>query len=272
MKTLRHVAALRTEVAAWRKAGQSVAVVPTMGALHDGHLSLVRAAQSATDRVIVTIFVNPAQFNDPEDLKKYPRHEARDAALLRAAGVDCLFAPDAQEIYPPAFATSVSVARLSEGYCGSTRPGHFDGVVTVVTKLLLICGAHKAYFGEKDWQQLQIVRRLVADLNIPVAIAGCPTLRAADGLAMSSRNARLTDAARAVAPALYRALCAARDVEIGPLAAARVEGAREDELAAVEQVLGAMAALQLAFAVWVGGRSAEQGEEAERSAEDEPDG
>ena len=211
MKTLRHVAALRTEVAAWRKAGQSVAVVPTMGALHDGHLSLVRAAQSATDRVIVTIFVNPAQFNDPEDLKKYPRHEARDAALLRAAGVDCLFAPDAQEIYPPAFATSVSVARLSEGYCGSTRPGHFDGVVTAVTKLLLICGAHKAYFGEKDWQQLQIVRRLVADLNIPVAIAGCPTLRAADGLAMSSRNARLTDAARAVAPALYRALCAARD-------------------------------------------------------------
>ena len=113
MKTLRHVAALRTEVAAWRKAGQSVAVVPTMGALHDGHLSLVRAAQSATDRVIVTIFVNPAQFNDPEDLKKYPRHEARDAALLRAAGVDCLFAPDAQEIYPPAFATSVSVARLN---------------------------------------------------------------------------------------------------------------------------------------------------------------
>lgn len=206
MKTLRQVEDLRAVVADWRRAGEKVGVVPTMGALHDGHLSLVRAAKSATNRVIVTIFVNPAQFNNPEDLKKYPRTEERDAAMLRAAGVDCLFAPAPEVVYPEGFATSVSVGKLTDGYCGSTRPGHFDGVATVVTKLFLMTGADRAFFGEKDWQQLQIVRRLAADLNIPVAITGCPTLREQDGLAMSSRNTRLSDNARKTAPALYRAM------------------------------------------------------------------
>ena len=175
-------------------------------ALHEGHLSLVRAAQADADRVITTIFVNPAQFNNPEDLKKYPRTEKSDAAILGSAGVDCLFAPDPDEVYPADFATSVSVGRLTDGFCGSTRPGHFDGVATVVTKLFLMTGADSAYFGEKDWQQLQIVRRLVADLNIPIRVIGCPTRREADGLAMSSRNSRLTAADRKGAPALNLAM------------------------------------------------------------------
>ncbi len=209
MRTVREVKALRGVVASWKAVGQTVAVVPTMGALHPGHLSLIAAARAGADRVIATIFVNPRQFNKPEDLARYPRTEDRDAGMLATAGVDLLFAPPAEAVYPEGFATSVSVAGLSEGLCGAHRPGHFDGVATVVTKLFLMTGADRAFFGEKDWQQLQIVRRLARDLNIPVAVTGCPTLREADGLAMSSRNTRLSPADRAAAPALFRAMSAA---------------------------------------------------------------
>lgn len=206
MRTFRDLAALRARVRDWKAAGESVGLVPTMGALHNGHLSLVRAAKAACDRVIVTLFVNPKQFNSPEDLAKYPRTEETDAALLAPEGIDLLFAPDAALVYPPGFATRVTVAHLPDVLCGAHRPGHFDGVSTVVTKLLTMTGADHAFFGEKDWQQLQIIRRLVTDLNIPVQISGCPTLRERDGLAMSSRNARLSPSDRQSAPALHRAL------------------------------------------------------------------
>jgi len=209
MRTFRDLAALRARVHDWKEAGESIGVVPTMGALHGGHLSLVAAASAACDRVIVTLFVNPRQFDKPEDLAKYPRSEDGDAALLAPVGVDVLFAPGPATVYPAGFATTVAVESLSDILCGAHRPGHFDGVATVVPKLLLMTGADIGFFGEKDWQQLQIVRRVVADLNIPVRIAGCPTLRDPDGLAMSSRNQRLTQTDRAAAPALYRAMRAA---------------------------------------------------------------
>jgi len=230
MRTVREVAALRRTVAGWKAAGETVGVVPTMGALHAGHLSLVAAARAAADRVIATIFVNPKQFGDAEDLAKYPRTEDRDAAMLRAAGVDLLFAPPVEAVYPPGFATTVRVAGLGEGLEGAFRPGHFDGVATVVTKLLLMTGADRAFFGEKDWQQLQLVRRLVRDLDMPVEIAGCPTLREADGLAMSSRNARLGARERAIAPALHAAMAAAA---AAIRAGAPVEGALAGARAAV---------------------------------------
>ncbi len=233
MRTLRRVSELRAAVAGWRAAGQSVGVVPTMGALHEGHMSLVRAAKAGSDRVIATIFVNPAQFNNPEDLEKYPRTEAADAALLAQAGVDLLFAPPPGEVYPEGFATSVGVSGLTDRYCGETRPGHFDGVATVVTKLFLMTGADRAYFGEKDWQQLQVVRRLAADLNIPVEVAGCPTVREADGLALSSRNVRLSPEDRTKAPALYAAMRrAAAAMAGGQAVAAALDAARGEVLAA----------------------------------------
>ncbi len=233
MRTVREVKALRGVVAAWKAAGQTVGVVPTMGALHPGHLSLIAAARAGADRVIATIFVNPRQFNNPEDLAKYPRTEDRDAGMLVAAGVDLLFAPPPEVIYPEGFATTISVARLSEGLCGVHRPGHFDGVATVVAKLFLMTGADRAFFGEKDWQQLQIVRRLARDLNIPVAVTGCPTLREADGLAMSSRNTRLSPADRAAAPALHRAMSAAGTaIRSGTSVADALDRARQDILRA----------------------------------------
>ena len=204
MRTIRDPSTLRTRVHAWKEAGDSVAVVPTMGALHPGHLSLIQAARAACNRVIVTLFVNPLQFNNPSDLDKYPRTETADATLLEPHGVDVLFMPDAAVIYPPGFATTVSVAGLQDVLCGAHRPGHFDGVATVVAKLLLMTGADVSFFGEKDWQQVQIIRRMVSDLNIPVAVTACPTLREWDGLAMSSRNARLTAADRLAAPTLNR--------------------------------------------------------------------
>lgn len=209
MRAIRTVPDLRAQVAAWKAAGETVAVVPTMGALHPGHLSLVDTARAECRRVIVTLFVNPRQFDRPEDLANYPRTEDRDRAVLEPRGVDALFAPPVDQVYPPGFATTVSVAGLSQGMCGDFRPGHFDGMATVVAKLFLMTGADRAFFGEKDWQQLQIVRRLVADLNIPIAVTGCPTVREADGLAMSSRNERLSPADRAAAPALHRAMTAA---------------------------------------------------------------
>ena len=185
-------AALRAQVAAWRADGAQIGVVPTMGALHQGHLSLVSAAKGTCDRVIVTIFVNPKQFNSPEDLAKYPRTEQDDAKKLAPFEVDMIYVPDPDQIYPPGFASTVSVAGLSDKLCGAHRPGHFDGVATVVSKLFLQTGADQAFFGEKDYQQLQIVRRMARDLDIPIDVIGCPTVREPSGLAMSSRNLRLS--------------------------------------------------------------------------------
>jgi len=205
----RSVESLRAAVRGWKSAGQTVGVVPTMGALHEGHLSLARRARSECDRVITTIFVNPKQFNNPEDLKKYPRTEEADATLLATVPVDAIFAPPVDEVYPEGFGTNVSVSGVSEPLEGKMRPGHFDGVATVVTKLFGMTLADRGYFGQKDWQQLQVVLKLVRDLNLPVQIVGCETIRDPDGLAMSSRNVRLTPEGRAKAPVLYAALSAA---------------------------------------------------------------
>lgn len=199
---VRAVADLRTIVAGWRREAASIAVVPTMGALHEGHLSLVRAALEKADRVIVTLFVNPKQFNSAADLAAYPRTEVEDAAKLAPLGAHLLYAPDAAEIYPEGFATAVSVGGVSEGLCGAFRPGHFDGVATVVAKLFLHTGADLAFFGEKDFQQLHVVRRMARDLDIPITVIGCPTVREEDGLALSSRNVRLSLAERLAAPKL----------------------------------------------------------------------
>ena len=213
---LRTVADLSAAVRWWKAAGDVVGVVPTMGALHDGHLSLVRAAKADCARVVVTIFVNPMQFNNPEDLKKYPRSLEADAVLLKAVGVDVIFAPEPDEVYPDGFATTVTVTGVSQPLEGALRPGHFEGVATVVAKLLGMTMADRGYFGQKDWQQLQVVQKLVRDLNVPVVIVGCETIREADGLAMSSRNARLDAAAREKAPVLYAALTrAVADIRAG---------------------------------------------------------
>ena len=203
---VRTVAALRAIVAEWRSQGARVAVVPTMGALHEGHLSLVRAALDKADRVIVTLFVNPKQFNSAADLAAYPRTEEADAAKLAPLGAHLLYAPDAGEMYPEGFATTVSVTGVSEGLCGAFRPGHFDGVATVVAKLFLQTGADFAFFGEKDFQQLQVVRRMARDLDIPIRIVPCQTVRETDGLALSSRNVRLSSAERRIAPKLASVL------------------------------------------------------------------
>lgn len=213
---IRPLAELSALVRGWKAAGETIGVVPTMGALHEGHLSLVRAAKAGCDRVIVTLFVNPRQFNNAEDFAKYPRTEHADAALLAPLSVDALFVPDAAEIYPPDHATVVSVSGVTAPLEGAHRPGHFDGVATVVTLLLNMTGADRAYFGEKDWQQLQLVRRLVVDLKLPCEIVPCPCVRAEDGLALSSRNQRLDPEARARAAALPQALfAAARAIEAG---------------------------------------------------------
>lgn len=205
-RIVRTVADLRQQVAAWRAEGLTVALVPTMGALHEGHLSLMRQGAEMCDRVVATIFVNPTQFAPSEDLDSYPRREAQDVAALRAAGVPLLFAPDVKEMYPDGFSTTVTVATVSEGLCGARRPGHFAGVATVVAKLLLQALPDVAIFGEKDYQQLQVIRRMARDLDIPVRIEGGETVREADGLALSSRNAYLTPEERAAAPALHRVL------------------------------------------------------------------
>ena len=203
---VRNLPDLRHTVRGWHAQGLRVAVVPTMGALHQGHLSLVHEARSRADRVIVTLFVNPKQFNNPADLAAYPRTEQADAAKLEGQGADILYVPDGDTMYPPGFATSVAVAGLSEGLCGASRPGHFTGMATVVTKLFTQTAADIALFGEKDFQQLRIVQRLARDLDLPIEVIGCTTVREPDGLALSSRNTRLGPTARQQAPALYAAL------------------------------------------------------------------
>ena len=205
----RSVAAMRKEVEEWRRAGDVVGVVPTMGALHDGHLALVRAAKAECDRVIATIFINPTQFAADEDLDAYPRGEVEDLAKLRELETDLAFMPGAGEMYPDGFATKVRVDGITEVLCGFGRPVHFGGVATVVSKLFNQSQADRAYFGEKDYQQFLVVRRMARDLDIPIEVVPVPTVREADGLAMSSRNVYLSSEQRAVAPALYRVI---RDV------------------------------------------------------------
>jgi len=200
---VRRLPDLRARVAAWRAEGHKVAVVPTMGALHEGHLSLVRQAAATGAKVIVTLFVNPRQFNSAADLAAYPRTEQEDATKLIGQGAQILYVPDGETMYPPGFATNVAVEGLSEGLCGTYRPGHFTGMATVVTKLFTQTSADLAYFGEKDFQQLRIVQRLAADLDLQIEVIGCTTVREADGLALSSRNTRLSAEARKVAPALH---------------------------------------------------------------------
>ncbi|HUB74280.1 MAG TPA: pantoate--beta-alanine ligase [Solirubrobacteraceae bacterium] len=213
MSTVRTVAELRSAVAAARARGRSVGLVPTMGALHAGHLSLIARAREQCGLVIVSLFVNPAQFDERADLERYPRREREDAAAAAAAGADVLFAPGVEEVYPEGFATLVEVAGVSERLEGAARGSeHFRGVATVVTKLLCMATPDVAYFGQKDAQQLAVIRRLVRDLNLPVRIEALPTVREADGLAMSSRNALLDGEQRERARALPAALAAAREL------------------------------------------------------------
>lgn len=216
MQIIHHLEALRTQISKLRRTGKKIAFVPTMGALHDGHMALVEKARTLADHVVVSIFVNPKQFGPKEDLSAYPRTETRDATLLKAAGVKLLWLPGVDEMYGLNFATTVSVARLGDGLCGAARPGHFDGVATVVAKLFNQVRPDFAVFGEKDWQQLAIIRQMTVDLDLPVEIVGMATQRAEDGLALSSRNAYLTPDERQSALALPRALgAAAKSIEGG---------------------------------------------------------
>jgi pantoate--beta-alanine ligase len=228
---LRSLAALRPQIASWRLQEETLGLVPTMGALHAGHMALIEAARRECDRVAVTIFVNPLQFNKPADLACYPRREAEDIAKLEAAGVDLLYAPLAADIYPEGFCTSVSVAGLTDCLCGAARPGHMTAVATVVAKLLLQALPNAAYFGEKDYQQLLVVQRMAKDLDMPLSVVAVPTLRDADGLALSSRNANLSPTQRALAPQLYRRLDdLAEELSDGRPAAAPLAAARADLL------------------------------------------
>lgn len=202
---------VRLALAAHRRQGGRIGLVPTMGALHRGHGALIEAAARHTDLVAVSIFVNPIQFNDPGDFKQYPRTLDSDVAFCESSGARIVFAPSAKEMYPEPQKSFVDVEGVSEHLCGKFRPGHFRGVATVVLKLLQIVQPDRAYFGEKDAQQLAVIRRMVRDLNVPVEIASVPTVREVDGLALSSRNQHLTPGQRAVAPILYRALQLARE-------------------------------------------------------------
>jgi len=201
--------------AALEAASRPVGLVPTMGWLHDGHRALMRRARADNATTVVTIFVNPRQFGDPADLARYPRSEDRDLEACEAEGVDLVFAPPVEEVYPPGFDTVVTVGSIARPLEGAARPGHFDGVATVVAILFSLVGAERAYFGQKDAQQVAVIRRMAIDLATPTEVIACPTIREADGLAMSSRNVHLAPAERAAAPVLRRALLAAREAWLG---------------------------------------------------------
>ncbi|MBD9354436.1 pantoate--beta-alanine ligase [Methylomonas albis] len=211
MQIVTSVVALREATRQWRQAGHSVGFVPTMGNLHAGHIKLVSTAKQQADKVVASIFVNPTQFGPNEDFASYPRTEQQDQEKLLASGADLLFLPAVTEMYPHVAQTNISVAALSSLHCGASRPGHFDGVALVVCKLLNMVQPDLLLLGEKDFQQLTLIRQMVADLNIPVTVQGVATVREDDGLAMSSRNGYLSEQQRLQAPMLYQALCAARD-------------------------------------------------------------
>jgi pantoate--beta-alanine ligase len=243
LRTVRTVAALRAAVSAARRAGRSIALVPTMGSLHEGHLSLVRAARAECGFVVVSVFVNPTQFGPGEDFERYPRDLRRDGELAAAAGADLLFAPPAEEVYPGGFATAVEVRGLTDLLCGAPEGRgreHFTGVATVVAKLLNMCGPDVAYFGQKDYQQSLVIRRVVRDLDLPVRIEVLPTVREPDGLALSSRNAYLDAGERARAAALNRALEAAER--------ALRDGAGRDEVRAAAVAVMSAAGIEPEYA------------------------
>ena len=204
LKVARTVQDLREQVNAWRAAGETVAMVPTMGALHAGHLALMQIAKNRVDRVVASIFVNPTQFAPGEDLEAYPRQEAADFGKLKEKSVDLVYCPTADEIYPDDFATEIRLTGITDQLCGDARPGHFNGVATIVAKLLIQCAPDLAIFGEKDYQQLLVIRRMALDLDLPVEILGGATVREADGLALSSRNAYLSTQEREIAPKLHQ--------------------------------------------------------------------
>lgn len=242
MQLIKSIPVLRETLRSWRHVGEIVAFVPTMGNLHAGHLRLVEQARSMADRVVASIFVNPTQFSAGEDFGAYPRTPEADIEKLAVADVDLLFMPEADEIYPPNALSHVEVPGLSEQLCGAVRPGHFRGVATVVGKLFNLVQPDVALFGEKDWQQLVVIRRMVADLNFPVRIVGVPTVREADGLAMSSRNSYLSEDARRQASLLYQSLLAVQaelhagrrdfaDMEAEQLAVLQAAGFKPDYLA-----------------------------------------
>jgi pantoate--beta-alanine ligase len=266
MRIIEEPRAMQAWADATRAAGQRIALVPTMGALHDGHLELVRQARTRADKVVVSIFVNPIQFDRRDDFDKYPRTLDADAARCREAGVDVIYAPSAGAMYPEGFRTAVDVSQLTEPLCGAQRPGHFRGVTTVVTKLFHAVRPHVAVFGEKDYQQLAVVRRMTADLDFGIDIVGVPTVREADGLALSSRNVRLAPEARIAARCVPRAAEAVRQGEtraaavvdraaqiIAAESQARLEYAELRDPETLDEVAEVRGPALLALAVWVGG-------------------
>lgn len=226
MKVVKTIEELRPIIKAWKKEGLGIGLVPTMGYLHDGHKSLIEKAVMENDRVVVSDFVNPTQFGAKEDLGSYPRDLERDAAICEAAGADLIFHPEPEEMYYPDKCTFVDMDKLTKGLCGKTRPVHFSGVCTVVAKLFNIVTPHKAYFGEKDAQQLAVIKRMVRDLNFDIDIVGCPIVREADGLAMSSRNTYLNKEERKAALILNQALSIGKSLVVqGEKSAAKVKEA-----------------------------------------------
>jgi len=269
IRVIEQVRAMQAWADKVRREGKRIGLVPTMGCLHEGHLSLIRLARKRTDVVVVSIFVNPTQFGPTEDFEKYPRTFDRDRELVEQAGGEIIFAPGVEEMYPPGFDTSVTVARLTKGLCGASRPGHFRGVTTVVTKLLCAAKPHVAVFGQKDFQQAAVIRRMVRDLNLDVEIVTAPIVREADGLAMSSRNAYLSPKERRDARVLFQSLekaekmvrdgereaseiIAAMKTEIEAKPAARIDYVAVVDAETLEPVTHLKGRALVALAVWIG--------------------